>query len=105
MAWIVFLTTISDKLLMTRNKVADLKKYSNMKKTTVLQKIYADEIFDIIRQLKSKNSSHLFNLSSGLLRAVNPAKWELLASNFNKYVQKYTNPNFWKQQKYFYFPN
>ena len=54
----------------------------------VLQETNAEELFETVRQLKNKNSCDMFQLSSSLLKAVNPATYELLASVFKKCVEK-----------------
>ena len=77
---------------MTKKKSADLTNIPIQKQTMVLQETNADEVFETIRQLKNKNSCDMFQLSSSLLKAVNPATCELLASVFNKCKEKTYHP-------------
>ena len=84
---------------MTKNKSADLTNFPIQKQKMVLQETNADEVFEAVRQIKNKNSCDMFELSSSLLKAVNPATCELLASVFNKCVEKTYSPNYLKTAK------
>ena len=94
-----FFTTIGEKLAMTKNKSADLTNIPIQKQTRVLQETNADEVFETVRHLKNKNFCDMFQLSSSLLKAVNPATCELLASVFNKCVEKTYYPKILKTAK------
>ena len=84
---------------MTKNKSADLTNISNQKQTMYLQETKADEVFETVRQLKNKNSCDMFQLSSILLKVVNPATCELVASVFNKCVERTYYPKILKTAK------
>ena len=92
-------TTIGEKLAMTKNKSADLTNIPNQKQTMYLQETNADEVFETVRQLKNKNSCDMFQLSSILLKVVNPATCELVASVFNKCVERTYYPKILKTAK------
>ena len=64
-----------------------------------MQEANADEVFETARQLKIKNSCDMFQLSSSLVKAVNRAICGLLASIFNKCVQKTYYPKILKTAK------
>ena len=94
-----FYSKIGEKLARTKNKSADLTNIPIQKQTMVLQEANADELFETVRQFKNKKSCDMFQLSSSMLKAVNPVTYELLASVFNKCVERTYYPKILKAAK------